>query len=82
MSAKQNLAESRFLRMKVLPGVLTKFDMTTKENVSQDLRPNRIMENIRNLEKILRSIEENMSSLNEEVIKDVLFNIGTINDTF
>ena len=40
------------------------------------------MENIRNLEKILRSIEENMSSLNEEVIKDVLFKIGTINDTF
>ena len=56
--------------------------MTTKENVSQDLKPNRIMENIRNLEKILRSIEENMSSLNEEVIKDVLFKIGTINDTF
>ena len=61
--------------MEVLSEVLNKLDMTTKEDVSQDLKPNRIMKNTRDLEKILRSIQENMNPLNEEVNKD-LFNIG------
>ena len=51
--------------------------MTTKEDVSQDLKPNRIMKNTRDLEKILRSIQENMNPFSEEVNKDLLFNIGT-----
>ena len=51
--------------------------MTTKEDVSQDLKPNRIMKNTRDLEKILRSIPENMNPFSEEVNKDILFNMGT-----
>ena len=63
--------------MEVLSEVLNKLDMTTKEDVSQDLKPNRIMKNTRDLEKILRSIQENMNPFSEEVNKDLLFNIGT-----
>ena len=51
--------------------------MTTKEDVSQDLKPNRIRKNTRDLEKILRSIRENMNPFSEEVNKDILFNKGT-----
>ena len=35
----------------VLSEVLNKLDMTTKEDVSQDLKPNRTMKNTRDLEK-------------------------------
>ena len=51
--------------------------MTTTKAVSQDLKPNRVMKNTRDLEKILRSIEENMNHFNREVTKDILYNIGT-----
>ena len=37
--------------MEVLSEVLNKLDMTTKEDVSQDLNSNRIIENTRDLEK-------------------------------
>ena len=60
ISARQRWADSHFDRMEVLSEVLNKLDMTTKEDVSQDLKPNRIMKNTRDLEKILRSIQENM----------------------
>ena len=62
--------------MEFLSEVLTKLDMTTKEDVSQDLKPNQIMKNTRDLEKILRSIQENMKPFSEEVNKELLFNIG------
>ena len=38
---------------------------------------NRMMKNTRDLEKILRSIQENMNPFREEVNKELLFNIGT-----
>ena len=47
--------------------------MTTKGDVSQDLKPNRIMKNTRELEKILRSIQEDMNPFSEEMNKDILF---------
>ena len=75
--AKQRWADSHFVRMEVLSEVLNKLDMTTKEDVSQDLKPNRIMKNTRDLEKILRSIQENMNPFSEEVNKDIPFNIDT-----
>ena len=51
--------------------------MTTKKDVSQDLKPNRIMKSTSDLEKVLRSIQEKMNPFSEEVNKDNLFNIGT-----
>ena len=77
ISARQRWADSHFVSMEVLPEVLNKFDMTSKVDVSQDLKPNRIMKNTRDLEKILRSIQENMNPFSEEVNKDLSFNIGT-----
>ena len=53
--------------MEVLSEVLNKLDMTTKKDVSQDLKPNRIMKNTRNLEKILRSIQEKMNNFSEKI---------------
>ena len=35
------------------------------------------MKNTRDLEKLLRSVQENMNPFNEEVNKDLLFNLGT-----
>ena len=63
----QRWADSHFVRMEVLSEVLNKLDMTTKEDACQDLKPNRIMKNTRDLEKILRSIQENMKRFSEEV---------------
>ena len=63
--------------MDVLSEVLAKLDLITKEDVSQDLKPNRIMKNTRDLEKILRSVQENMNPSSEEENKELLFNIGT-----
>ena len=51
--------------------------MTTKEDVSQNLKPNQIMKNTWDLEKVLRSIQENMNLFGEKVNTDLLFSIGT-----
>ena len=51
--------------------------MTTKEDVSQNLKPNQIMKNTWDLEKVLRSIQENMNLFREMVNTDLLFSIGT-----
>ena len=75
VSARQRWAVSHLVRMEVVSKVLNKLDMTTKEDVSQDLKPNRILKNAKYLEKILRSIQENMDLFSEEVNKDFLFNI-------
>ena len=75
VSARQRWAVSHLVRMEVVSKVLNKLDMTAKEDVSQDLKPNRILKNAKYLEKILRSIQENMDLFSEEVNKDFLFNI-------
>ena len=77
ISARQRWADSHFVRMEVLSEVLNKLDMSTKEDVSQDLKPNRIIKNTRDLEKILRSIQENLNAFRQKVNKDLLFKIGT-----
>ena len=48
----------------------------TKKDVSQDLKPNRIMKNTRDLEKTSRRIQENMNPFSEEVNKELLSSIG------
>ena len=62
--------------MGVFSEVLTKFDMTTKREVSQDLKPNWIKKNPRSLQKIL-SVHEKINPFSEEENKDLLFNKGT-----
>ena len=54
--------------MEVLSEVLNKLDMTTNEDVSQDLKPSQIMKNTRDLEKILRSIQENMNPFSDRKV--------------
>ena len=61
--------------MEVLSEILTKLDMTTKDAVSQEIKPNQIMKNNRDSEKILKSLQENMHPFSEKVNKDLLFNI-------
>ena len=73
--------------MEFLSEVLTELDMTRKEDVSQNLKPNRIMKNTRDLEKILRSIQENMNPFNEasnklmavEMVRDLFESILFLN---
>ena len=73
--------------MEFLSEVLTELDMTRKEDVSQDLKPNRIMKNTRDLEKILRSIQENMDPFSEasnklmavEMVRDLFESILFLN---
>ena len=73
--------------MEFLSEVLTELDMTRKEDVSQNLKPNRIMKNTRDLEKILRSIQENMNPFNEasnklmavEMVRDLFESIIFLN---
>ena len=66
--------------MEFLSEVLTELDMTRKEDVSQDLKPNRIMKNTRDLEKILRSIQENMDPFSEASSK--LMAVEMVRDLF
>ena len=73
--------------MEFLSEVLTELDMTRKEDVSQNLKLNRIMKNTRDLEKILRSIQENMNPFNEasnklmavEMVRDLFESIIFLN---
>ena len=61
--------------------------MTRKEDVSQNLKPNRIMKNTRDLVKILRSIQENMDPFSEasnklmavEMVRDLFESILFLN---
>ena len=66
--------------MEFLSEVLTELDMTRKEDVSQNLKPNRIMKNTRDLEKILRSIQENMDPFSEASNK--LMGVEMVRDLF
>ena len=66
--------------MEFLSEVLTELDMTRKEDVSQNLKPNRIMKNTRDLEKILRSIQENMDPFSEASNK--LMAVEMVRDLF
>ena len=70
ISARQQWVDSHFVRMEILSEVLNKLDITTKEDVSQDLKPTRMIQNTRDLEKIVRSIQENMNPFTEEVNKE------------
>ena len=73
--------------MEFLSEVLTELDMTRKEDVSQNLKLNRIMKNTRDLEKILRSIQENMDPFSEasnklmavEMVRDLFESILFLN---
>ena len=73
--------------MEFLSEVLAELDMTRKEDVSQNLKPNRIMKNTRDLEKILRSIQENMDPFSEasnklmavEMVRDLFESILFLN---
>ena len=73
--------------MEFLSEVLTELDMTRKEDVSQNLKPNRIMKNTRDLVKILRSIQENMDPFSEasnklmavEMVRDLFESILFLN---
>ena len=73
--------------MEFLSEVLTELDMTRKEDVSQNLKLNRIMKNTRDLEKILRSIQENMDPFSEasnklmavEMVRDLFESIIFLN---
>ena len=73
--------------MEFLSEVLIELDMTRKEDVSQNLKPNRIMKNTRDLEKILRSIQENMDPFSEasnklmavEMVRDLFESILFLN---
>ena len=66
--------------MEFLSEVLTELDMTRKEDVSQNLKPNRIMKNTRDLVKILRSIQENMDPFSEASNK--LMAVEMVRDLF
>ena len=73
--------------MEFLSEVLAELDMTRKEDVSQNLKPNRIMKNTRDLVKILRSIQENMDPFSEasnklmavEMVRDLFESILFLN---
>ena len=76
MSVRKRWAGTYFVRMDVFLKVLTKLDVTTK-NISQDLKPNRLMKNTRSLQKILRSIPEKMTTFSEKKNKGLLFKKST-----
>ena len=51
ISARQQWADSHFVRMEILSEVLANLDMTTKEDISKNLKPNQTMKNTTDLGK-------------------------------
>jgi len=77
ISARQKWAESHFLRTKILSYVFDKLGLTRKEDITQDLKPNRIRKNIRDVQNIITTIEENMNPFQGDIDPNHLFNIGS-----
>ena len=77
ISARHPWNDSYFVKMEFLSEDLAELDTETREVASQDLKPNQIMKNTKDFEKMLRSIQENMNLFSEEANKGLLFNIGT-----
>ena len=77
IAAQQRWACSHFLRTSVISSVLNELSISKSEDVSQELKPNRLKRDAADLEKIKEGILETMNPFSTDVVHDNLFNIAS-----
>ena len=77
ISARQRWAKSHSVSMTVLSSLLEDLGLTSKEDVSRELKPCRIRSNANDLNKILTLLRETINPFSKELDKNDLFNIGS-----
>ena len=77
ISARQKWAQSHFLRTSVISSVFEDLGMTSKKDITQDLKPNRIKKNSADLAKMVSMIEGTMNPFSESLDKTHMYNIGS-----
>lgn len=77
ISARQRWAQSHSLRVTIISKVFEELDLSRKEDVSEDLKPHRIKQNCKDLEKLIRAVTDTMNPFSDSINKVHLFNIST-----
>ena len=57
--------------------VFEELDLTRKEDVSEELKPHRIKQNSKDLNRLLQAVVDTMNPFSNDINKDYLFNIST-----
>jgi hypothetical protein len=77
IAARQRWADSHFLRTEIISEVMQDLSLDQKEDVSRDLKPNRIEKDNLDLDRLMTTIVETTNPFDDKLEKDKLFNIST-----
>lgn len=77
ISARQRWSLSHSMRTKILSKLLEEINITSKDDVSHELKQNRIYKDREALNNILNEIKKNINPFDPTIDKDQLFNITT-----
>ena len=77
ISARQRWAKGHFLRESIVSHLMESLDINKKDDVTSDLKKNRIQKNCDALRGIVEYVDENLNSFSDKINKDSLFNIVT-----
>ena len=76
ISARQRWAQSHLIHTGILLILFEELRITSKEDISVELKPHRVKQNCHYLEKIVSSIKDTMNSFASTIEKEHLFNIA------
>ena len=76
ISAQKRWAQSHSIRTSILSKLFEELGMTSKEDISEELKLHRVKQNCHHLEKIVSSINDTMNPFASTIEKEHLFNIA------
>ena len=76
ISARQRWTQSHSIRTSILSKLFEELGMTSKEDISEELKLHRVKQNCHHLEKIISSINDTMNPFELTIEKEHLFNIA------
>ena len=76
ISARQRWAQSHSIHTSILSKLFEELGMTSKEDVSEELKSHRVKQNCHHLEKTISSINDTMNPFASTIEKENLFNIA------
>ena len=77
ISACQRWAQSHFIRTSIISNLFEDLGMTKKEDVSQDLKTNKMRKNSKDLCQVINMIKKTMNPFADDIDKEHLFNIAS-----
>lgn len=77
ISARQRWAQSHFIRTSIVSNLFEDLGMSKKEDVSQDLKTNKMRNNSKDLCQVINMIKETMNPFADHIDKEHLFNIAS-----